>query len=507
MTSKLDERALVDPNEPGTEPTSESSRRSFLTMGASAAILAGFASKLRAQGTNATVNGPRDLFLLVDRATYGWTPAVWAHAQAVGYDAFLEEQLAYELIDDSAMGATLASFPTLTMTSKQIYDTYVVPNQTQVPIGELEAATVLRACYTNRQLYERMVEFWSDHFNVDHADGQVQWLKTTEDRDVIRVHALGNFTNLLIADAKSAAMLFYLDNYRNFAGNVNENYGREVMELHTLGVGNYTETDVVEVSRCLTGWQYWPQNQPNHGDFRFNATQHDNGTKNVLGHVIPPNGVLEGEQVLTILATHFQTAQFIARKMCRWLLTYDPPAIIVNAVARTFLATGGDIRATVRTILKRETLAMHPVELSKLKRPFHLVASVVRTCSPTIGNPGRLVTELAVMGHQPMRWTAPNGYPDTADDWGESLLPRWNFFARFFGGSIQGLTVPVATIFAGIPKSGLAAYANSILTGGRIAPDDVAAVQAYANATPTLNDTLRRDVLALMCSSPGFQTY
>jgi hypothetical protein len=143
----------------------------------------------------------------------------------------------------------------------------------------------------------------------------------------------------------------------------------------------------------------------------------------------------------------------------------------------------------------------------KIKRPFHLVASTIRTTAPTIVQSARLVSELALMGHQPMRWTAPNGYPDTADVWGASLLPRWNFMARFFGGSIPGLTVNVATIFAGIPKSGLAAYANSILTGGRIAPDDEAAVQAYADATPTLNDALRRDVLALMCSAPVFQNY
>jgi uncharacterized protein (DUF1800 family) len=506
MTSKLDENLLV-PCEPLPDPAA-ASRRSFLTTGASAAILLGFASKLRAQSGGAgTVNGPRDLYFLVDRTSFGWTPTSWAHALAIGYDAFLAEQLAYELIDDSALNTMLAAFPTLTLTSKQIYDQYVVPNQTQVPVLELETAAVVRACYSRRQLYERMVEFWNDHFNEDHSDGQVQWLRTTEDRDVIRVHAMGRFADLLMNDAKSAAMLFYLDNYRNFAGSPNENYAREVMELHTLGVGNYTEMDVQELARCLTGWQYYPQNQPNHGDFRFSAPQHDNGVKHVLGQTINPAGVAEGEFMLNFLAAHSTTANFVCRKMCRWLLSYDPPDSVVHTVARTFLATGGDIRATVAKILSRETLAIAPMTLPKIKRPFHLVAAVVRASNPTITQASRLVSELALMAHQPMRWTAPNGYPDTAEDWGSLLLPRWSFLAKFFNNSIQGVSVNVGAIFTGVPKSGLAAFAAQLLNGSRVAPDDLAAVQAYANAAPTLNDALRRDVLALMCSTPSFQTY
>ncbi len=510
MTQQRDDCAVAPtvPCEPVPDPAAVA-RRSFLTVGASAAILAGFSSKLRAQGTStgATVNGPRNLFFLLDRTSYGWTPATWSHALAIGYDAFLAEQLAFELIDDSIADGMLSAYPTLALTSKQIYDQYVTPNQTQVPVLELESATVLRAVNSKRQLFERMVEFWTDHFNVDHSDSQVQWLKTTEDRDVIRAHAMGNFTDLLLADAKSAAMLFYLDNYRNFAGAPNENYAREVMELHTLGVGNYTEMDVQELARCLTGWQFFPQNQPNYGDFRFSAGQHDNGTKHVLGQTILPAGVAEGEQMLTFLATHFVTGQFIARKLCRWLLSYDPPDVVVRAVGRTFMATGGDIRATVAKILARDTFALAPINVPKIKRPFHLVAAVVRATTPTVTQWQRFVPELALMGHQPMRWTAPNGYPDTAEDWGTDLLTRWNFFVKYFGNTIQGVTVNVAQIFNGIPKSGLAGAAAQILNGGRFSPDEIATVQGYADAAPTLNDTLRRDVLALMCSAPSFQVY
>jgi uncharacterized protein (DUF1800 family) len=211
--------------------------------------------------------------------------------------------------------------------------------------------------------------------------------------------------------------------------------------------------------------------------------------------------------MLAFLAGSWVTAQFLARKMCRWLLSYDPPDIIVHAAARKFLGTGGDIRATVRTILSRDTFALAPMVLPKIKRPFHLVASVARTTNPTVTQWARFVSELALMGHQPMRWTSPDGYPDTADDWGTVLLPRWSFLAKYFNNQIPNVTVNVSQIFNGVPKSGLAAFAAQLLNGGRFAPDDLAAVQGYADATPTLNDALRRDVLALMCSTPSFQMY
>jgi len=248
---------MIDEREPSALSTSSATpspgattRRNFLTAGTSAAILAGFASRLHAQAAVSVVGQPpgpwtadQELQFLVARITNGWNPETYARAVQLGYDAFLEEQLAHTSIPDIEVAPMLSAYPSLTLSSKQLYDQYVVPNNTNTAINELKTATIVRAIYSKRQLYERMVEFWSDHFSVDHNDGQVQWLKTTEDRDVIRAHALGTFTNLLIADAKSASMLYYLDNYRNFSTAPNENYSREVMELHTLDVGNYTETD------------------------------------------------------------------------------------------------------------------------------------------------------------------------------------------------------------------------------------------------------------------------
>lgn len=474
-----------------------------------------FAQRARAQTrislgqqTAARSASAGDLRFLVDRITNGWNAEVWARAVELDYAPWLEEQLAPASIDDSAMSAMLAPFATLTMTSKQIYDTYIANGQNAFPILELETAAVLRGAYSKRQLFERMVEFWTDHFNMDHVDGQVQWLKTADDRDVIRAHALGNFRDLLLASAQSGAMLAYLDNASNFASAPNENYSREIMELHSLGVGNYTETDVAELARCLTGWQYWNQTQPNHGDFRFNAAQHDNGAKTVLGQSIPAGGgVNDGLQMVDFLALHPATAQFLARKLCIFFLAYDPPQAVVDRVASVYLAHGADIKATVREVLSAATvIQVPPASLPKLKRPFHLVCSVIRTCNPTIVQPQRFLIELGLMGHAPMRWSPPNGYPDTAEHWGAAVLPRWTFLTKLFTvNGVAGTSINVALLFGSTPKSQLASKASDILYGGRLAPEDVAAVQTYADAAPTLNDALRRDVLALSASSPSFQ--
>lgn len=506
--------ADVNPLEPSSASSTppDATRRSFLTAGASAAILAGFASRLRAQPVPApapfTWTPDQELRFLVDRVSYGWNAEIAGRAAQLGYDAFLEEQLAPHTIPDVIVAPMLTAYPILSLTSRQIYDQYVVPGNTTPGILEFRTAIIVRAIYSKRQLFERMVEFWSDHFNVDINDGQVQWLKVTEDRDVIRAHALGTFENLLIADAKSAAMLYYLDNYRNFAGAPNENYSREVMELHTLDVGNYTETDIVELARCLTGWQYRTTAFQNHGEFFFNAAQHDNGTKTVRGQVIPPGGVAEGENVLRSLAHDVATYRFIARKMCKFFLAYDPPQAVVNTVALAFRVSGGDIKTAVRAMFDRNTLhMMDPNAIKKIKRPFHLVASVVRALNPTVAEPFRFVGELQTMGHLPFAWTAPDGYPDTADAWGKALLERWNFMSRFFSESISGVRVNVTKLFQGIPQSMLTTHANRLLTGGFMTPEDRAAVQGYANAAGTLNDTLRREVLALAASTPSFQTY
>jgi uncharacterized protein (DUF1800 family) len=279
------------------------------------------------------------------------------------------------------------------------------------------------------------------------------------------------------------------------------------MELHTLGVGHYTETDVRELARILSGWQYRPQTNANHGAFFFNPAQHDNGAKTFLGTPFPAGGgEAEGLLALDMLAAHPATAEFVSRKLLRWFLAYNPPQAVVESVARAFLNSGGDIPTVLRTIFAVEIVAQIPAAtLPKLKRPFHFACSLVRACGPTITQPIRYVNELTSMGHRPFGWPAPNGYPESLEVWGQSVLPRWTFATRFFDGNIAGTSVNVTLLFGATPKSGLARRASQILAGGRLDPVDVAAVQAYADSVLVLNDTLRRDVLELSAQAPSFQ--
>lgn len=453
--------------------------------------------------TNAT------LAFLFGRITYGHSAPMWQRAQQLGYSAFLEEQLHPEWIADPRADAALAHFPSMSMTSKQIYDQYYAQGLGQAPALELRTATILRVALSERQLYERMVEFWNDHFSIDHSDSQELSLGTADDRDVAREHALGNFQDMLIASARSAAMSFYLGNYRNTAVSPNENYGRELMELHTLGVGHYTEQDVREVARCFTGWTFAQHNDAHYGEFVFEPARHDNGAKVVLGHVIAAGGgVHDGERVLRILAMQPAAAQFIARKLCRWFVTYTPPQELVDRVAATYMQTRGEIRDMLRTLFDPASIALvSQSELPKLKRPFHLLCSILRALDANLAQPEQLTHELATMGHEPFVWPTPNGYPDSVEAWGSDLLTRWTFTSRLFSNAIPGVSIPIDPVLAQVPPAQFAIAINQRLAGGRLSAADVAQVQDYIDMFPGLTDALRREALALAAASPSFQLY
>jgi uncharacterized protein (DUF1800 family) len=309
---------------------------------------------------------------LVQRVTFGATLTDMARIGQVGYLAYLVEQLDYEKIDDSWLEDILReNLPTLSMSAGEIYHGF--PERIDIPIFELLIARVYRAIYSPRQLFEVMVEFWSDHFNIDLFGDTGYFLKLVDDRDVIRRHAMGKFSDLLKASAHSPAMLAYLTNDSNYKDHPNENYARELMELHTLGADNgYTQEDVRQVARCFTGWAYeWEG--PGLGAFRFYPEAHDDGEKVVLGQVIPAGGGIgDGERVLDILARHPNTAWFVARKLLRFFWGYEPPAQYVAQVAGVYLRSGGDVRSMLRVILKRKWME---TATPKLKRPFHLIAS------------------------------------------------------------------------------------------------------------------------------------
>src|SRR5216684_1628604 len=332
-------------------------------------------------------------------------------------------------------------------TEREAY--FAMNNPNAVVVAELQMAKIQRVAYSERQLEEVMTDFWFNHFNVFIYKDQDQYFVTSYERDVIRPNALGKFRDLLTATAKSPAMLYYLDNWASMGPQsqasgykpgrpanpntplkgLNENYGRELMELHTLGVdGGYTQKDVTEVARALTGWTI---DKPRAGgSFTFNARIHDPGQKVVLGHVVKAGGgESDGEQVLDILAKHPSTATFIATKLARRFVSDTPPPALVDRAAARFRATDGDLREVVRTILTSPEFLSPDAYHAKVKTPFEFVVSALRTSGTDIADAKPLVRELQQLGMPLYMCQPPTGYKDTADAWVNTgaLVSRMNF--------------------------------------------------------------------------------
>ena len=332
----------------------------------------------------------------------------------------------------------------------------------QVVARDLMEGKLLRAIYSNRQLDEVLVDFWFNHFNVFLDKGADHYLVTEYERDAIRPHVLGKFKDLLEATAKSPAMLFYLDNWQSAgSGNgarrgLNENYGRELLELHTLGVdGGYTQKDVTEVARCFTGWTI---NQPQRGGkFVFNPRLHDTGEKVVLGVKIPAGGGIEdGEKVLDILAHHASTAHFISKKLAMRFVADDPPATLVDRMARTYLKTDGDLREVMRTMIGSKEFWSVGAYRSKTKSPLEMVASAVRAVAGDVDYAIALANQVAQLGEPLYRKQEPTGYSNSGKEWMNSagLLARMNFALQLANNRVPGVKVdaPAAGVELGSPE-------------------------------------------------------
>jgi uncharacterized protein (DUF1800 family) len=381
----------------------------------------------------------------------------------------------------------------------------------KVPVpSELRQATLVRQVYSPRQLYEIMVEFWSDHFNISVDKGDCWYLKTVDDREVIRKHALGNFHDLLSASAHSPAMLVYLDNQANDKSHPNENYAREVMELHTLSVqGGYSQKDVMELARCLTGWtvkqNFWL------GEFEFNKDLHDEGTKTVLGESVAPNGEAEAESVIDVLAHHPSTAHFIATKLARRFVADDPPADLVEKAASKFIETQGDIKAVLRVIL----LDGLPLAQPKYKRPVNYVVSAMRMLNAKYGDgkgfskPNRPVIEaLSRMGQPIFGWPTPDGFPDVAARWQGNLMPRWQFALALARNELDGVSLDIPALLKAAKVNEPAQGVDQLSTLLLGAPLDATArddLLASLKAKGADDDSLARIVTAGLLASPAFQ--
>jgi uncharacterized protein (DUF1800 family) len=339
----------------------------------------------------------------------------------------------------------------------------------QVVYRDLAEAKMLRAVYSNRQLEEQLDDFWFNHFNVFVDKGADRYLVTEYEREAIRPHVLGKFRDLLAATAKSPAMLFYLDNWQSAGPNtqqprgnqarrgLNENYGRELMELHTLGVdGGYTQKDVTEVARCFTGWTI---NRPQlGGKFVFNPKLHDNGEKAVLGVLIPAGGgESDGERVLDILAHHPSTARFISKKLAMRFVADDPPEALIERMAQTFQKTDGDIRQVMLTMINSKEFWSTGAYRSKIKSPLEMVASAVRAMNGNVDVALPLVNQVAQLGEPLYRKLEPTGYSNSSAQWANSagLMARMNFALNLASNKVPGVKVETAANasdpLAGVP--------------------------------------------------------
>ncbi len=358
---------------------------------------------------------------LLNRITWGPLPEELAHAREIGYEAYLDEQLDPQMIDDSEMTDRLRSLPILMMDRHTVYQ---LSDREYRCSKALATGMIERAIHSKRQLYERVVEFWSDHFNIPGDDEYAPELIAFQ-RDVIRKHALGNFRDLLIETTKSPAMLYYLDNYSNVVEAPQENYARELMELHTMGVdGGYTEKDVKEVARAFTGWTV--HNGTKTG-FYFDHESHDTGTKEILGHQFPADrGIEDGLHVLSIVAHHPSTANYICRKLCVRFVSDNPPQSLVDSAAALWQQTNGNIRAVLRHIFLSTEFQESVGQ--KLRRPLDFLIGAMRATGTTVLYPDKLDEMLNDLGQRPFGWHPPNGYPDVAGAWMSTsgMLARWN---------------------------------------------------------------------------------
>lgn len=445
----------------------------------------------------------------LNRVSFGLRPGDYQRVKKLGTDAdeaiqlHLEQQLNPESIEDSVAEYAVRRFETLAEPPGELFE-----YQETLLHNELMRGTLARAVLSERQLYEIMVGFWSDHFNIDPSKGDCKWLKVADDREVVRQHALGRFPDLLRASALSPAMLWYLDGRVNRRANLaekpNENYARELLELHTLGVhGGYTQKDVMEVARCLTGWTVRSTGEkPNFqlGKVEFNVHQHDFGAKEFLGEKIPATGAElsleerekrgrhELDRVLQIVTRHPATARHISAKLCRHFIADEPPPGAVEKVAAAFSATNGEIRATLRALFATEEFRQ--TRGNKFKRPFQFIVSSLRATAAETDSGLEIIDYLKRMGHAPFNYPTPDGYPEQAAPWMGTLLWRWNFAVSLSENKIKGTQIDFAALRA---NAGGDEALMAHLLGRKPLAEEAAAYHDSGAG------------LALMLASPAFQ--
>src|SRR5882672_5271064 len=423
-------------------------------------------------------------------------------------------------------------------------------------VEELAMAKVARAIYSERQLQQVMDDFWFNHFNVFAGKGEDRWFLTSYERDVIQPRAMDKFRELLTATAKSLAMLFYLDNFlsadpnaaqrmaaqraakqmrrggfgrpfpprvpgqqqakKNVRG-LNENYGRELMELHTLGVdGGYTQKDVTEVARCFTGWTI--EKPREYADFKFDERIHDADPKLVLGKRIHAGGMKDGEQVIELLARHPSTAKFISTKLARRFVSDTPPQSLVARMMKTFESSDGDIRAVLRAMIYSPEFWSREAYRAKIKTPFELVVSTARALGADVDTAMPLVQWTGRIGEPLYQCQPPTGYADKSDAWVNTgaLLNRLNFSLALAGNKVRGSRSDVGSLLGAESQGDAKAALNravQVFLGGQTAGTTVETLEKQLEnpqiVQAKLDDPVRRVdlgvVAGLVLGAPEFQ--
>ncbi len=495
---------------------------------------------------------------VLNRLGFGARPGDAAAVRAMGVDKWIARQLDPEAIDDSRALTLVSRYPALTSSRSDLVADYVEarqarqarqqgkpqgnarpPMDVQRAVPELQASLLTRAVTSERQLNEVMVQFWENHFSVFAQKGAQERLFLVEyDRDVIRPRAMGKFRDLLGAVAHSPAMLFYLDNWQSQADSanptlaelrsagrprlraalkarprrgLNENYARELLELHTLGVdGGYTQKDVQEVARALTGWTLALQQG---GGFTFRPEAHDAGEKVVLGRKLAGGrGIEEGEEVLDIVARHPSTARFITTKLARHFISDDPPKSVVDRCSAVFTRTDGDIRSTLACVITGPEFFSRAAYRAKVKTPFQVVASAMRAMNATPDQSPRSAQTVAQLGQPIFGRQTPDGWPDRAEAWVNSgaILSRINLGLQMASRRVPGVTfgsVPEIEALRDGTRDAQVDGVVKLLFGGQVSPDTRQVLLSGENPLAMEKNQLGglQQVVGLALGAPEFQ--
>ncbi|MDB5101256.1 MAG: hypothetical protein JWM80_5677 [Cyanobacteria bacterium RYN_339] len=366
----------------------------------------------------------------LDRLAFGPAPGEMAAVKREGFENYLQAQLR-DGPEPPALAAKLAAIEAVNLTPDQLFDRYGRPETQQQKqaanqvLAGAQEARLLRAMGSPHQLREVMVDFWFNHFNVFSGKGPIKLWAGAYEAQAIRPFALGRFRDLLGATAHHPAMLFYLDQWQSAGqrgknSGLNENYARELMELHTLGVdGGYAQQDVIELARILTGWGFNDRPAVTRGGytFHFEPKRHDQGTKTLLGQTFKPGRDDEGERALDLLAAHPATARHLARKLAVYFVADDPPPALVDGVAAAFQSSQGDVRKTLDALFHRPEFWDARYRNAKFKTPYRFAVSAARAVGPEGMPTNRLVNQLRQFGQPIYGCPTPDGYKDTQGAW------------------------------------------------------------------------------------------